>query len=166
MTVRISNAAAEAMRRHAEQGYPLEICGFLVGTADDEGRAVREAWPARNAWEDDPALRRQVFEALESAGTEATADRWESADMARRFIVDPKEIIAAMKRAREAGLDLIGLYHTHPNHPAIPSEFDLSVAWPEWSYVILSVRGGQVAELRSWVLNEEERRFEEEQVVG
>ena len=72
----------------------------------------------------------------------------------------------AMKRARAEGLDLVGVYHTHPNHPAVPSEYDRSVAQPEWSYVILSVRPGEVAEVRSWVLSEDGTRFEAEEIAA
>ena len=60
-------------------------------------------------------------------------------------------------------MDLVGVYHTHPNHPAVPSDFDRAAAWPEWSYIIVSVREGEVAEFRSWTLVEE--AFEEEMVV-
>jgi proteasome lid subunit RPN8/RPN11 len=162
--LQIQQAAMEAVRRHAEEGYPLEICGFLVGAAEGEGRRVREAWPVRNAWEDDPEQRAGMLAAMEKGGGSAGAERWEQFSAERRFLVSPRDILASMKRAREAGLDLVGLYHTHPEHPAVPSDFDRDAAWPDWSYLILSVREGRVAEERSWVLAEEERRFMEEEV--
>src|SRR6059058_2487387 len=93
-----------------------------------------------------------------------TKRRWDAFSSGRRFRVAPGDTLASMKRAREAGMDLVGLYHTHPEHPAVPSDFDRDAAWPDWSYLILSVREGRVAEERSWVLAEEERRFMEEEV--
>lgn len=163
--VRIADSARDAMREHAEGGYPFEICGLLVGTGDDTSRTVRHAWPVRNAWEEDPALRAQLIESLSGVETTASAADWEAYDTSRRFLISPRDVMLAMKRARAERLDLIGVYHTHPNHPAVPSEYDRSVAQPEWSYVILSVREGAVAELRSWVLNEDGTAFGEEDVL-
>jgi proteasome lid subunit RPN8/RPN11 len=160
----LSEKAVQAMRAHAEEGYPLEICGFLVGAAGEEGRSAREAWPVRNAWEDDADLRAATVAGLEAAGGTAGADRWASAGEERRFLVSPQDILASMRRARAAGMDLVGVYHTHPEHPAVPSDFDRDAAWPDWSYVILSVRAGKVAELRSWVVPDHGGPFEEEGV--
>ena len=143
--LKIAATALEAIGAHAEEGYPFEICGFLVGSVDADIRTARTAWPVRNAWEDDPEQRAKMF-------TEASAQGWEAYSTERRFLVSPRDTVAAMKRAREAGMDLIGLYHTHPNHPAEPSAFDREAAWPDWSYVILSVRDGAVTETRSWVV--------------
>ncbi len=153
-------AASEAIRVHAARGYPFEICGFLAGSTSDTGRVVREAWPVTNAWETDRDLRTEML-----AGVEAGVDRWEAHGEERRFLVSPRDTAASMKRAREAGLDLVGVYHTHPDHPAVPSDFDRDAAWPEWSYIIVSVRDGKVADFRSWALVEPEGRFEEEAVV-
>jgi len=165
-TLRLSKSARAAIVAHGEAGYPLEVCGFLAGSAEEDGRTAVEAWLVPNAWEADPEARGQMVRALEAAGGPATADRWESADEGRRFLVDPKDVLAAMKRARAEGRELIGLYHTHPEHPAVPSDFDRSAAWPEWSYVILSVRGGQAAELRSWSLSSDDGPFVEERVIA
>jgi proteasome lid subunit RPN8/RPN11 len=166
--LQITPAALEAMRRHAEEGYPLEICGFLVGLAVEGRRTAQEAWPVPNAWEDDPELRARMFTAPAEGAQEsggATAAGWESASEERRFLVSPQDMLACMKRAREVGLDLVGVYHTHPEHPAVPSAFDRDAAWPEWSYVILSVRGGAVAEVRSWVIQGDDGPFVEEELL-
>lgn len=158
--LKISTTAIQAIRTHGEEGYPLEICGFLVGHAVEGARTVFEAWPVRNAWEDDPGLRSRMFAAREGAA--ASAERWEGATTERRYLVSPQDLLAAMKRARAAGMDLVGVYHTHPEHPAVPSDFDRDAAWPDWSYIILSVREGKGAELRSWVLEEDGTGFAEE----
>jgi proteasome lid subunit RPN8/RPN11 len=68
--------------------------------------------------------------------------------------------------ARERGLDVIGNYHSHPDHPAIPSQFDLDHAWPTWSYIIVSVREGLGADLRSWEMEADRSRFNEEELTG
>jgi proteasome lid subunit RPN8/RPN11 len=156
----LSAAAEAAMRRHAEDGYPLEVCGFLVGTAAGDDRRAAEAWPVPNAWESDPGLRADLL-----AGLANPASGWDGVGEERRFLVSPRDTMAAMKRAREAGLDLIGVYHTHPNHPAQPSAFDRDAAWPEWSYLILSVRDARVTEIRSWVVADDTAPFAEEAVV-
>lgn len=165
-------AAAAAIRAHAVEGYPLEICGFLVGRAvygedQEDRREVREAWPVRNTWEEDPAARAALLASLEGARSGRTADAagWDEHGAERRFLIAPTEVLAAMKRAMAAGMDLIGVYHTHPEHPAVPSEFDRDAASPGWSYVILSVRNGEVKEFRSWVLSEEDERFHEEAIA-
>lgn len=159
----ITRSAVLDIQAHAVRGYPLEICGFLVGSSGSDSRTVREAWPVRNAWEEDAGAREALDQAAPTSG-EAGGARWEDAGSERRFFVSPDDILVHMKRAREAGMDLVGVYHTHPNHPAVPSEFDRSAAWPEWSYVILSVTTKGPGELRSWVLAEDGSHFDEESV--
>ena len=82
----------------------------------------------------------------------------------RRFLVRPSDYRAAEARAAETGRELMGFYHSHPDHPAQPSQYDLDHAWPFFSYVIVSVRDGQPHELRSWRLREDRSRFDEEPV--
>jgi proteasome lid subunit RPN8/RPN11 len=82
----------------------------------------------------------------------------------RRFLVRPDDYRVAEKRARDTGLDLLGFYHSHPDHPAKPSQFDLDHAWPSFSYVIVSVMAGEDKELTSWTLKEDRSTFEEESV--
>jgi proteasome lid subunit RPN8/RPN11 len=161
--LKISAAAVAEIRAHAVEGYPFEICGVLIGKSEDGTRAVVHAWRVPNTWETQPEERAEMIRALEAAGGPASEERWLEADTRRRFLVSPTDIHAAMKRARAEGLDLVGVYHTHPNHPAVPSDFDRSAAWPEWSYVILSVRDGSVAEFRSWFVADD-GPFQEETV--
>ena len=82
----------------------------------------------------------------------------------RRFLVRPGDYRVAEQRARETGLDLLGFYHSHPDHPARPSQFDLDHAWPSFSYVIVSVMAGEDKQLTSWMLKEDRSAFEEESV--
>lgn len=83
----------------------------------------------------------------------------------RRFLVRPSDYRAAEARAGQSGLALLGFYHSHPNHPAEPSQYDLDHAWPSFSYVIVSVREGTDRELRSWRLRGDRSRFDEEPVT-
>jgi proteasome lid subunit RPN8/RPN11 len=80
----------------------------------------------------------------------------------RRFLVRPDDYRAAEKRARETGLELLGFYHSHPDHPARPSQYDLDHAWPSFSYVIVSVIAGEDKMMTSWRLKDDRSAFDEE----
>jgi proteasome lid subunit RPN8/RPN11 len=82
----------------------------------------------------------------------------------RRFLVRPDDYRVAEKRASDSGGELLGFYHSHPDHPAEPSQYDLDHAWPFFSYVIVSVRAGEPADLRSWRLRDDRSRFDEEEL--
>jgi len=128
----IADAEFVALRRHAARTYPNECCGALLGPA--RGRVTR-AFPLDNTF---PEQQR------------------------RRFLVGPDEYRRAEIRAGDMGLNLLGFYHSHPDHPAEPSQFDLDHAWPNLSYLIVSVRQGQPKEARSWRLKIDRSAFEEE----
>lgn len=83
----------------------------------------------------------------------------------RRFLVRPDDYRAAEKRARDTGLELLGFYHSHPDHPARPSQYDLDHAWPSFSYVIVSVMSGEDQALTSWQLKADRSAFDEEDVT-
>ena len=131
----LSPAALDEIRSHAAATYPDECCGALIGTAADG--AVR------------------VLEALALPNTTEEGAR-------RRFLVRPSDYRAAETRAQQAGADLVGFYHSHPDHPARPSGYDLDHAWPNLSYVIVSVAGGRPADVRSWRLLDDRSGFFEE----
>jgi cysteine synthase B len=127
--------ALASIRQHGAAAYPDECCGALIG--DESG---------------------QVIEALALSNT--TTD-----ERKRRFLIGPDEYRAAEKRASETGRTLIGFYHSHPNHPAVPSAFDLAHAWPNLKYLIVSVRGGHPEEHRTWRLRDDRTAFDEEVVI-
>jgi proteasome lid subunit RPN8/RPN11 len=83
----------------------------------------------------------------------------------RRFLVRPSDYRAAERRASDGGADLLGFYHSHPDHPARPSQYDLDHAWPFFSYVIVSVRAGVPGDLTSWRLRDDRSAFDEEEVT-
>lgn len=131
----LEETVLEYVKNHAEEDYPNECCGFFFGK-DGEERNVTLAEKVANT---------------------------QDGDQRRRFQIDPKDYQKAEKYALENNLDLLGVYHTHPDHPAEPSEHDRSVALPYFSYIIISVRKGTSTDIRSWKLNEE-RQFEEEHI--
>lgn len=126
------------MTNDAAGSFPDECCGFFFGR-EEEGRRV-----------------------VESA---LVVDNSKEGDKRRRFEIAPRDYLKAERYADEQGLLLLGVYHSHPNHPAIPSEHDRVAAQPYFSYIILSVMNGHPAGLRSWRLSEESQ-FEEEEVVN
>jgi proteasome lid subunit RPN8/RPN11 len=121
----------------AEAGYPLETCGVLVGRQTEGQIHVSRAVPARNV------------------NSERTHDRYELA---------AEDFLAADLAAQAEGLEIVGIWHSHPDHPAQPSETDRMGAWQDWSYIILSVRQGRAVELRAWRLTGE--AFVEERVTA
>ena len=125
-TIRIPEPLRGELETLARDGYPYEACGVLVGAAAAREVRVQRVVPARNLNE------------------ERARDR---------YLMDPEAVMQADQAAREAGLDIVGFWHTHPDHPALPSETDRKAAWEGYSYVIVSVSGGKVEDLRSWRLN-------------
>jgi proteasome lid subunit RPN8/RPN11 len=84
----------------------------------------------------------------------------------RRFLVRPQDYREAEARATALGADLLGFYHSHPDHPARPSQYDLDHAWPFFSYIIVSVRGGTPEAMTSWRLREDRSVFDEEELTN
>jgi proteasome lid subunit RPN8/RPN11 len=126
--------AKQEMVADATAAFPDECCGFFFGEETSEGRIIKVARPVINAKE---------------------------GDKRRRFAISPKDYLAAERFADQQQLQLLGVYHSHPNHPAIPSEHDRVAAQPWFSYIIISVMNGKADAIRSWQLNEV-NQFEEE----
>lgn len=79
----------------------------------------------------------------------------------RRFRIDDQDYLASERQARAAGLALLGFYHSHPDHPAVPSQYDLDHAWPTFVYPIVAIRGGEPEALRAWALKADRSAFDE-----
>lgn len=135
MTLILSQTVRDKMFRHAVEDYPDECCGFMLGR-EGENREVTELRRVENTRE---------------------------GNRRRRFQIDPSDYQKAEKEAFDRELDLLGVYHSHPDHPAEPSEHDRRSALPWFSYVIVSVNAGSASRLRSWRLDED-RNFQEEPV--
>ena len=130
------------MQTHAEQAYPHEGCGLLVGTFDATTGAkelVRLSL-LNNAWSPDIAA-----DLSQPSGPSMTK--------ARRYWIDPQDLLTTQRQAREQGLSIIGVYHSHPDAAAVPSECDRELAWSTYAYIIVSVHQGTAVDLQNWQLD-------------
>lgn len=125
---------------HGERDYPYEACGALLGFFAKSGmKTVAETYPISNSREEEKKR--------------------------NRFLIRPEELIAVEKLALSHGLEVIGFYHSHPDHPAVPSQYDKEHAWPTYSYVVVSIEHGRARQLRSWELVPDRSRFNEEEIL-
>ncbi|MDR2638451.1 MAG: M67 family metallopeptidase [Helicobacteraceae bacterium] len=141
MSLYLSASIDEAIRIEGEKGYPYEICGFMLGAAQAQdqdqnggGWLITKILPIDNARE-----------------TEAKHNRFEIA---------PTDFMRAEREAIAAKLDLLGIYHSHPDHPAYPSQFDLEQALPFYAYAIVSVIKGKADTINAFKLSEDRLRFD------
>ncbi|MDR1944375.1 MAG: M67 family metallopeptidase, partial [Synergistaceae bacterium] len=117
-----------------EREYPDECCGVLLGRLEESGaKIVTEILPVRNSRED--------------------GERY------HRFVIEPDDFMRAELFARKRGLDVLGFYHSHPDHPSSPSDYDREHALPFYSYVIIAVDSGKASEMTSWELTPDRGRF-------
>ncbi|MBL1174301.1 M67 family metallopeptidase [Pantanalinema sp. GBBB05] len=150
MALKLRAEHLQLMQAHAEQAYPDECCGLLLGTLVSDDKTLVDVRTVTNAWNEQVA---SEFAAAESALTKT-----------RRYWISSEDMLAAMREARQRDLDVIGIYHSHPDHPAVPSECDRRQAWQHYSYLILSVRAGQAGEFYSWQLDDS-HQFQSEPVI-
>ena len=134
--VEIKQDILQKILEHAKAGYPHECCGLLLGNLTSPKR-VTDAVGAENT------------------NKERAVDRYE---------MNPDELLKIEREARQAGLEVVGVYHSHPDHPSSPSEFDRQRGWPEYSYIIVAVKGGTETEAKSWTFIEEDEPFGEEEL--
>ena len=136
--LQLTPAQREQMTAHGERSYPHECCGFLIGRRQEGRKRVEEVRPAGNARDDSPL---------------------------NRYLISPEEMFRAERDARRAGQEVLGFYHSHPDVPARPSQYDLDHAWPVYSFLIMSVNQGRATEMHAWVRVEDGSRFEEEPIL-
>ncbi len=137
--IALSELHRAAIASHAQADHPEECCGLMLGVVGEDGRKiVRELLPISNE-------------------READARR-------NRFLIGPMEMLRGERHARSLGLDIVGIYHSHPDVPAVPSQFDLEHAWPVYSYIIVTATATGAGPLRSWALREDRSGFDEEAV--
>ena len=136
-------ADARQIEEEGAQTYPNECCGILIGRDVSDGTCVRRVVerlvPMQNVF--DPQQQR------------------------RRFAVDPLALMKAEKAAADDALIVLGFYHSHPDHPARPSEYDREHAWPFYSYVIVSIAQGRPVDMTSWVLDDQTQTFSRQDIV-
>ncbi|MDR1777620.1 MAG: M67 family metallopeptidase [Desulfovibrio sp.] len=133
----LSKKVEKAVRSEGEAAYPDECCGFLLGTLDAAGfRTGEDILPAANAWT--------------------------TSEKRRRFRITPEDFLRAEQEAGAKDLCVVGFYHSHPDHPSRPSEYDREQALPCYSYVIVAVSGGRAVSLTSWELSPDRSGFVQE----
>ena len=136
MAVVIPDNEIKRIRAHGEETYPEECCGVLIGELNNHN-IITETRKAINT----------------NAGSKNT-----------RYNIDPRYFVQLDNELEEKGLEIKGIYHSHPDHPSKPSQFDLDHAWPNFSYIVLSVVNGKAYVLTSWRLIITRENFEQESI--
>ncbi|MDQ3747697.1 MAG: M67 family metallopeptidase [Acidobacteriota bacterium] len=127
------------IKTHGERAYPNECCGLLIGRFERGGRKTVV----------------EIF-SIENAREEAARHN--------RSLITPQDLMRGERYARERKLDVVGNYHSHPDYPAVPSQFDLDHALPVWTYIIISVLKGKAVDVRSWEMENDRSKFNEEKL--
>jgi len=139
MSVKLTPAQLDRIKRHGERTFPEECGGLLLGVIEDGARVICDILPLENMRKD---------------------------SRHNRVELDPRDYLRAEREAAKRDLGVWGYYHSHPNHPAIPSDFDLEHApFVEWSYLIVSVREGHAEESRVWTVREDRSQFDEDVMI-
>lgn len=136
--LRLRTKHTEIVHSHLCRAYPEEGCGVLLGREREGVRETERVIGFDNVRED---------------------------SRHNRYLIAPGQFLAAEREARAAGLDVIGFFHSHPDHPSRPSAFDLEHAWAWYSYLIVSVERGAVKDAHSWRLADDRSKFEPEDLV-
>jgi len=147
-TLCIGGHLAEKIRAHGAETYPHECCGALLGR---DSSAILDSDRGKGV----PSPAREILELFPLVNRRDDSPR-------NRFSVTAEDVRAAEKAAAEQGHEVVGWYHSHPDHPARPSEYDRDHAWPWYSYIIVSVQNGVPQEMTSWRLNDDRAEFRPE----
>ena len=139
MPIHLTAKQKRSIEAHGEDTFPNECCGFLLGTVCDHTKQVASLLQVDNAREGEAQH--------------------------NRFLISPQDFMRAEKEARKAGIDVIGIYHSHPDDSARPSQYDRDHAWPWYSYLIVSIMNQQADHMYSWVLKEDRSAFDQEDIV-
>lgn len=138
--ITIAEEQLQEIREHGVRDHPYECCGLLLGRFAEAGKVVKETYPISNA-------------------------REESAKR-NRFLITPEELMRGEKYARDQDLEVVGFYHSHPDCPAVPSQYDLEHAWPTYSYIIVSTTADEAKDLFSWEQEPDRSKFNPEEIRG
>jgi proteasome lid subunit RPN8/RPN11 len=144
----ISHDLSERIRRHGAETFPHECCGALLG---------RDSVAVESGNSEESETPREVLDLFPLVNRRDDSPR-------NRFAVAADDVRDAEKAARQHGLEVVGWYHSHPDHPAQPSQFDREHAWPWYSYIIVSVMSGAPAEMTSWRLNDDRQGYSAESI--
>jgi proteasome lid subunit RPN8/RPN11 len=138
----LTSNQARQIQEEGAAAYPNECCGIMIGRDMSDG-----------------ACTRRIVERLEPM-----QNVWDEAEQKRRFAIDPLALMKAEKSAAAEGKIVLGFYHSHPDHPARPSETDRQYGWPFYSYVIVSIANRDAVDMTSWVLDEETQTFSRQDI--
>jgi proteasome lid subunit RPN8/RPN11 len=154
MVLQLSTQQIQHLTAHATRAYPEECCGLLLGrlTPDRPLKQVTKIWETVNAWNPE-------------VGTDLNAVIPHGTGKSDRFWIDPQDLLTAQRYARDHQINIVGIYHSHPDHPAVPSESDRLLAWSDYSYLILSVQSGIVSDYRCWTLDQH-HQFQPEEITS
>ncbi|NEQ19620.1 MAG: M67 family metallopeptidase [Microcoleus sp. SIO2G3] len=183
MVLQLSPKHLQTMSAHAETTYPEECCGIILGYLTSEGKTAVEVMPTENAWNAETAAELPGDDTLDYSKKQRYAIvrillrlffqksllrsfRTEQPHSVRlskrtRYAIAPQVMLQAQREARDSKLNIIGIYHSHTDHPAIPSEYDQKLAWQEYSYIIVSVQNGKTSDMKSWTLDDN-HQFQQE----
>ena len=145
--LRLAAEHRKAIAAHGEKAYPREACGALLGTARGQEKTVQALIEAPNRFGDVDEFRANVSES-----------------QANRYVIPPADVVRIEAEARRRGVDVVGFYHSHPDHPARPSRYDQDHAWPWLSYVIVRIAKGKAEDLNSFVLTDDRARMDPEEM--
>lgn len=146
------------MTEDAIVNYPSECCGLLLGKNNNEHKQVVKAIPTANDWENQKDWFLEFDQKLEAAVSSSVKNR----QCTDSFSINPLTFLKIQKQARQENLDIVGIYHSHPDYPATPSAFDRKFAWSIYSYIIMSVTEDRVHNICSWRLDHSSQFIEEE----
>ena len=138
----LSREFYEKIESDGASAYPNECCGIMIGRDMSDG-----------------ACTRRIVERLEPM-----QNVWDETEQKRRFAIDPLALMKAEKSAAAEGKVVLGFYHSHPDHPARPSETDRQYGWPFYSYVIVSIANGQSVDMTSWILDDQTQTFSRQEI--
>ncbi len=138
--IQLNQQNLKEIANHGERDYPYECCGLLLGRFAKDGLKI-------------------------TCETYLISNAREEAAKRTRFLITPEELIRGERYAAQKQLEIIGFYHSHPDHPAVPSEYDREHAWPVFSYIIASVQSGEAKDIYSWTLKPDRSAFDQEEIL-
>lgn len=164
MSIKVKQEHLEKINRHGEQTYPHECCGFLLGTNEEGVNILREVYPANNEW-DASISRTETLGEIIPAATQAYATTARVESHANRYWITADQYKQADAYADKRNIQIVGYYHSHPDHPAEPSGYDFDHScFANQSYMIVSIEKGKAAALNSFTKPDYEK-FEPEQII-
>lgn len=138
MALKLTTDIYSKITAHLQAAYPNEGAGILLGSADGNGKTVQAVKPFGN--------------------------NFEAGEQFHRYLITAEDMLTGEIEAERLGLDVVGIFHSHPDHPAIASEYDREYALPWYSYLIVSVQKGTATDKKSWLLTDDRTKFNEEAV--